>query len=213
MIQRIFLWFELICLFFILPPVVGSLQMTGPRAPILLVVMLYLFIRSHKVIFQKQIWKFPKDRHLWISAIIISVMISIFIIMYSIFDPYITLLELPKQRPSLWFMIMLLYPLLSVVPQELIWRYHLLEQMKPILPSKQLRIFISSFAFGWMHVVYGHYFSVISTIILGWILCIIYYRSGKSIWPIWFIHAIAGQAVFTFGLGEYFYGGSPLDFF
>ncbi len=210
---RIFLWFELIGLFFIVPPLIGSLQISSPRIPILLAVMLYLLIRSHKIIFQQQIWKIPQDRRLWIYSVIISIVIGIFIIAYSLLDPYITFLELPRYRPNLWLMIMLFYPLFSVIPQELIWRYHLLEQMKPILPSKHLRIFVSSFAFGWMHVIYGHYFSVISTIILGWILCIMYYRSGKSIWPIWLIHAIAGQTVFTFGLGEYFYGGSPLDFF
>lgn len=210
--QRIFLWFELIIFFFALPPIIGVLQV-GLRIPILLGVMLYVFIRNYKMIFQKSIWSFPKNSTLWLCAVMISLLVALSVIIYSLLDPNVIFLDLPKQRPNLWLMIMLLYPLLSVLPQELIWRYHLLEKMKLILPSKNLRIIVSSLAFGWMHVVYGHYFSVISTSILGWILCIIYYQGNKNIWPIWLIHSIAGQAVFTFGLGQYFYGGSTLDFF
>ncbi len=209
---KIFLWAELIGLFLILPPLLGILPI-GFRIPILLTALVYLLLHNARSLPYKQIWHLPKNPTLWGLTLTSCAIIILAAAVYSYLDPNVTWLALPKLRPQLWLLIMLLYPLLSVLPQELIWRYHLLETMQLIIPHKIMRMVISSVCFGWMHVIYGNFFAIFSTIALGWILCLIYYQGNKSIWPIWLIHAIAGQVAFTFGIGAYFYGGSPLDFF
>lgn len=115
---------------------------------------------------------------------------------------------LPRQRTALWAVIMVGYPLFSVYPQELIYRAFLFHRYRMIFPKPWMMIAASAVAFGYVHYPFGHFFVVILSTIGGAMFAWSYHRSG-SIWAPWLEHAWYGQLIFTIGLGEFFYHGTP----
>lgn len=115
-----------------------------------------------------------------------------------------------RDRPGFWLLVMVLYPLLSVLPQELIYRVFLLEilapqgQSGPVWPA----VLISAALFGWVHVIYVGYVALLSTGLAGLVLGWSYGRrrgSPGAVWPVLLEHSLYGQIVFSVGLGHYFY--------
>ncbi len=122
---------------------------------------------------------------------------------------------LPRREPTLWAAIMLGYPIVSVYPQELIYRAFLFHRYRGILTTPRLRIAASAAVFGWVHVVFvsngpATWLPVGLCVIGGALFAWTYERRG-SLAAAWFEHAIYGCAVFTLGLGWLFYGGSVRD--
>jgi membrane protease YdiL (CAAX protease family) len=111
-----------------------------------------------------------------------------------------------KHRPGIWFMVMLLYPLFSVYPQELIYRAFLFHRYRDVFTMPWSRIAASAVAFGYMHMIFGNWQSVVLTVFGGLLFAYTYHRT-KSLLMTSIEHALYGQLVFTVGLGSYFYGG------
>lgn len=63
-------------------------------------------------------------------------------------------LEIPLNRPYLWVMIMTLYPLVSVFPQEIIFRSLFFERYGNLFPSAWIAILVNGAAFGFGHLFY-----------------------------------------------------------
>lgn len=115
---------------------------------------------------------------------------------------------LPRERTGLWILILVLYPILSALPQELIYRVYLFEVHKILWKSPALPVLISAVLFGWMHIIFASWLSVILTLFAGLVLAWSYGRSRLrpgAIWVILFEHSLYGLTVFTVGLGRYFY--------
>ena len=115
-------------------------------------------------------------------------------------------------RPRLWLAIMILYPLLSVLPQEILFRICLMDILETT-PSGRARqawipILGSALLFGWAHVIYAGYTAMLSTwlagLALGWNYHRNRYRPG-AVWPLLLEHSLYGQIIFSTGLGHYFY--------
>ena len=111
-----------------------------------------------------------------------------------------------RQRPALWAMVMVLYPILSVLPQGLIYRAFLFHRYKPILPTIELRIGASALAFGYMHIIFRNPAAPLLTLVGGYLFARTYARTGSLIASS-IEHALFGQAIFTLGLGQFFYHG------
>lgn len=201
---------ELIGLFFILPLFLALQNVSRPLLfSILIAACVYIVIRSFKLTRFKAFWHFPKDFNIWKGVFFRSIIILILSCLAMLILPHYGWFSLPKYSLKLWLLVMIFYPLISVLPQEIIWRFYLLEITQNIFPARYMRILISAFLFGWLHIIYLNVFSVIATIYLGLHLAYCYYKGEKSIWPLWVEHTIAGQIIFTIGLGIYFYNGSP----
>jgi hypothetical protein len=116
------------------------------------------------------------------------------------------LFELPRQEPLIWVMVMLFYPLLSVYPQELIFCGFLFHRYAPVFGTGNGFVAASAASFGFVHVIYGHWLSVVLTTFLGAVLAR-RYAATRSLAVVWFEHAIYGTLAFTVGLGSFFYNG------
>ena len=116
-------------------------------------------------------------------------------------------LRLPRQRPELWAMIMVLYPVFSVWPQEVVYRAFFHHRYRPILSNTLARILVSAFVFGFMHVVFQNWLAPLMTLVGGLLFAWTYERS-RSLLAVTIEHALWGCLVFTIGIGWYFYGGS-----
>jgi membrane protease YdiL (CAAX protease family) len=116
-------------------------------------------------------------------------------------------LELPRERWALWLTIMFLYPLLSVIPQELIYRTFFFHRYGPLFGSSRwLAITINGLLFGFAHIIFGSFVSIFLTAVLGFLLAW-RYDETRSLWAVWLEHSLYGCLVFTVGLGHYFFTG------
>jgi hypothetical protein len=116
-------------------------------------------------------------------------------------------LSFPLYAPERWLMVMLLYPLLSVWPQEVIYRAFLHARYTPLWGQGKGFIAASTLAFGYMHIIFLNWQAVIMTILLGFILARDYARH-HSLALVCLEHALYGCLIFTVGLGTYFYSGA-----
>jgi membrane protease YdiL (CAAX protease family) len=132
----------------------------------------------------------------------VGVLIVLTLATYLIIPEY--LFYLPKNMTWLWVIIMLMYPVWSVIPQELIYRTFFFYRYKDLFPNSVSMIISSSLAFSFMHIIFENWVAIVFSLIAGVILSIVYYRH-KSLLGISIEHAIYGNLVFTTGLGTFFY--------
>mgnify|MGYP006280139507 CR=1 FL=1 len=116
-------------------------------------------------------------------------------------------LAMPRWRPELWLLIMIAYPALSALPQELIFRTLFFERYGQLFPSKWTAILANGALFGLGHLFYMNPITIGSTAIGGAVIGWAYLR-GRSTALAWILHAISGQLIFTLGLGRFFYSGA-----
>ncbi|MEM0912545.1 MAG: CPBP family intramembrane glutamic endopeptidase, partial [Pseudomonadota bacterium] len=111
-------------------------------------------------------------------------------------------LFLPLQDPNFWLITLLVYPIVSVIPQELIFRTFFFHRYRKLFPSKHLRVFSSSFFFGLAHIVYGNWIAVV----VSWFAGVVFgyrYTSSKSTLIVVIEHTVWGSFAFTIGLGVF----------
>lgn len=115
------------------------------------------------------------------------------------------LFAFPREQPLLWLAVMAFYPLLSVYPQELVFRAFLFERYGPAFGT--WTVAASAAAFGFVHIVFGSWVSVVLSAAGGWIFATRYQRT-RSLLTASIEHALYGMLVFTVGLGQYFFHGA-----
>ncbi len=118
------------------------------------------------------------------------------------------LLDLPRRRPGLWLLIFCLYPLLSALPQEIIYRLYVFEAFAPLRASPWAAYAFSVATFAWVHVIYAGWFAVAASGLAGLFLAGVYVRRRNEpglLWGLVLEHSIYGLAVFTLGLGRWFF--------
>ncbi len=118
------------------------------------------------------------------------------------------LFDMPRGQPLLWLAVVLLYPLLSVYPQELIYRAFLLHRYAPVFGTGRLAAAASAVAFAFAHLIFGNVPAVLLTLAGGWLFARRYQRS-RSLLTVAVEHAGYGVLIFTVGLGRLFWHGAP----
>jgi membrane protease YdiL (CAAX protease family) len=99
------------------------------------------------------------------------------------------------------------YPLLSVYPQELLYRSFLLHRYRPVFGDGTGAAAASAVAFGCAHLMFHNVLSVLLTLVGGWLFARRYQRS-RSLLTASVEHALYGVLAFTIGLGALFYHGA-----
>ncbi len=117
------------------------------------------------------------------------------------------LFRFPREQPVFWAVVMVAYPILSVWPQEIIYRAYFLHRYRPILGNTWLLLLASSVAFAFAHIVFANSIAIILTFVAGWLFATTYMRT-RSLPLVAVQHSLYGCAVFTIGLGHYFYHGT-----
>ncbi len=118
------------------------------------------------------------------------------------------LFALPREQPLLWTLIVVGYPLVSVYPQELIFRAFLLRRYAPVFGTDRGAAVASALAFGYAHLIYGNALAVALSTVGGLLVARRYQRTGSLVVTS-LEHALYGVLLFTVGLGDLFYRGDP----
>lgn len=103
-------------------------------------------------------------------------------------------------------MIWLLYPLLSALPQELIFRPLFFHRYGALLPNPRHAVLLNATVFSFAHLMYWSVVVLTLTFAGGLIFARAYLTRGFP--TAWALHAIAGNVLFTVGMGVYFWSGN-----
>jgi uncharacterized protein len=117
------------------------------------------------------------------------------------------LFSLLRRSPGLWALIFLLYPLLSVYPQEFLYRAFFFHRYQRLFGSGWGMVAASALAFGFVHIIFRNWLAVGLCVIGGFLFSFTYKNSGSLLLAC-LDHAIFGNFLFTIGLGQFFYHGS-----
>lgn len=117
------------------------------------------------------------------------------------------LFNIARARPLMLGVILLFYPLLSALPQELIFRPLFFRRYGTILPAGSAAIVLNAALFSMAHLMYWSWVVAVMTFFGGLAFAHAYERRGNFAQAV-LLHAIAGNLIFTFGLGIYFYSGN-----
>lgn len=112
-----------------------------------------------------------------------------------------------KRSPLFWALVMVLYPVLSVYPQGVIYRAFFFERYRTLFPNSVLLIAASAMAFSFAHIIFRNPIAVLFTLVGGLLFSWRYAETG-SLFTSSFEHALYGCWMFTIGLGQYFYKGA-----
>ena len=121
--------------------------------------------------------------------------------------PQIQLFAMPRQMPALWPVVMIAYPLLSVYPQEILFRAWFFHRYTDALGGPRTTIVAGGLLFGWAHILFQNPAAVLLCIPGGLLFGWTYWRH-RSLLASSAEHALYGDWIFTVGLGWWFYGGS-----
>lgn len=113
----------------------------------------------------------------------------------------------PRQRPELWALVMVLYPILSVYPQGVVYRAFVMHRYRPLLGDGWAATLLSAVAFSLAHLILLNPVAPLLTLPVG-VLFAHTYRRTRSLPMAALEHALYGCTVFTVGIGWYFYGGA-----
>ncbi|GEA11356.1 hypothetical protein KUL49_17310 [Alteromonas sp. KUL49] len=201
-----YLWSEMTVIFCVLP--LSVYMLIGEVASYLMVMLFSVGVICLCVLlvdkqFNRQRlvnWRFEKSQLIsclsWFIPLSVLMSISLYFIAPEEF------MRWPMQETGLWLTTLIVYPIVSVIPQELIFRTFFFHRYKPLLPSKYTRWGVSTFLFGLAHVVYGNWIAVI----LSWCGGALFgyrYIKTRSTPAVVLEHTLWGSFLFTVGFGSY----------
>ncbi len=117
------------------------------------------------------------------------------------------LMELPRRSVRLWGLVMACYPLLSVLPQGILYRGLFHARYAPLFGGGRGRDAAAALVFCLAHLLFGNVWALVLTLAGGFVLNRTYRRTG-SLMASALEHAAYGQLVFTLGWGHFLYHGT-----
>ncbi|MDO5613293.1 MAG: CPBP family intramembrane metalloprotease [Paracoccus sp. (in: a-proteobacteria)] len=111
-----------------------------------------------------------------------------------------------RSRPEFLLVIWSLYPLLSALPQELIFRPLFFHRYGSLFDNQRQALLVNSAIFSFAHLMYWSWIVAAMTLIGGWVFARAYLRHGFP--AAWVLHAVAGNMIFAVGMGVYFWTGN-----
>jgi uncharacterized protein len=200
---------EYLVLFFGVSGVFALVRIPGGPIPLLVVLgpAAYLYLRRRPDLDRRDLTRpealrpaLPSILWLWLVAAVLAVAAIALLTPSWLFN-------LPRQQPLLWAAVVVFYPLVSVYPQELLFRAFLLYRYAPVFGTGRGAALASAAAFGFAHLMFHNVLSVALTLVGGWLFARRYQRT-RSLLTASVEHALYGVLAFTVGLGALFYHGA-----
>jgi len=118
----------------------------------------------------------------------------------------VELFAFPRRRPALWLLVLVLYPLVSAVAQEFIFRVFVFHRYRKLFRSTTPMVLASATAFALAHLQLGNAVAPLLSM-AGGLRFARNYAKSRSLPLVALEHGLWGDWIFTLGLGAYFYGG------
>jgi membrane protease YdiL (CAAX protease family) len=201
-------WLELVLLFVLLPLGFLLSPFPIPKIPALLLVTLLCLklLLSDGRFAREGLWDRQMVRAYLKTLLWRVILAGAGLLLFTLLFSQETLFDFPRSRPGFWVMVMVLYPLFSAYPQELVYRAFFFHRYRLLFRTPRQMIWASSLAFAFLHIIFQNPIGVILTIPGGYLLSLTYQRTNSLVLT-GIEHALYGNLVFTVGLGLYFYRG------
>jgi uncharacterized protein len=116
-------------------------------------------------------------------------------------------LAFPLYAQDTWLMVMLIYPLVSVTTQEIMFRLFFFARYRSMFGGDgQAAIVANAVLFAFVHIIFPNVTTIIISL-CGGLLFAWRYEKTRSYWAVVLEHSLYGNLIFTLGLGRYFYTG------
>jgi uncharacterized protein len=200
---------EFLLLFFVGPTFFAYTRHRVPAIPALWALAAYcLFVLLRDPDFdRRRLWSAAGLRE-YLPAILslLAIVLVIGITLVLRYAPK-TFLSLPRSNPILWGLVTVLYPVLSVYPQGIVYRLFIFERYRILFGATWVMVLASAAAFAYVHIVFRNSLAVGLTFLAGLLFAFRYVETGSLVVTS-FEHALYGCAIFTIGLGRWFYHGA-----
>ena len=113
----------------------------------------------------------------------------------------------PAKQPRFWGIVMIAYPILSVLAQGILFRWFYDAVFAPLFRTPRDSLLAGAAVFAFTHILFLNPWAILFTF-LGGILFLSSYRETGSLLFSGIEHALYGNALFTIGWGAYFYQGT-----
>jgi len=216
MMSKWLLWFECIAIFVVIPL---SLWLRLVNTPLILIPVFIVCIPATVWLARKygfsraSFWSGdPQAERKQLKRIIKRFLYNAILLLAIVAMWYPEhLLDLPRKTPLFWLLLMVIYSLFSVYPQELLYRAFFLHRYQPLFNKQHHLLLLNAILFGWMHVVFHNVLAVVFTLVAGWLFADTYHKT-KSLRLTCLEHALYGNLIFTLGYGEAFLFGPWLQY-
>ena len=192
---------EFFFIFLILPSAIFFLD-----SSVIVFLTLYLvFTLSLVILYFDKSFSFTSLRKKvdWKFIIIFSLIFLSLSFFYVILVDKDLLFIFPKTNFELWLLVILIYPFLSVIPQEIVYRVFFFQRYFPDKRSFYFLTLLNMIVFSYGHIVFNNVHAILITAIVSPIFTYAYLK--KSFFTCIVLHALGGQIIFTLGLGKYFF--------
>ncbi|MGB3608403.1 MAG: CPBP family intramembrane glutamic endopeptidase [Psychroserpens sp.] len=140
-------------------------------------------------------WK-PFLKNTFYQLIVITVLTIIYMYAVDRSNLFVVLINKPLQ----WLILLFVYSLFSVYPQELIYRTFFFQRYQSLIKSKRLIILINATVFSLAHLFFGNVL-VMGFTFIGGLLFALTFLKTRSTFLVSIEHAIYGCWLFTVGMG------------
>ena len=164
----------------------------------------FLYIIFVLLRIEKNKFKISPDlnwKYFWHQTITKLIVIAIITTAFVWFTNNDTLFNVILNKPGLWIMILFVYSLFSVYPQELIYRTFFFQRYMELFKSNSLLIFVNAIVFSLGHIFFRNTLVLVLTF-LGGLMFAMSFSKTKSTLLVSVEHAIYGCWLFTVGMGD-----------
>lgn len=137
----------------------------------------------------------------WKQTIVKLIVIAILTSLFVYFTDKESLYQVILNKPLKWLIILFVYSVFSVYPQEMIYRTFFFQRFQPLFKNQNLFIFINAIVFSLAHLFFRNTLVLILTFLGGFLFAMTYSKT-KSTLLVSIEHAIYGCWLFTVGMGE-----------
>lgn len=193
---------ELVALFVLLPIMLVLPLHIGIKISVFVSGFIYVIYHVLKTKLYKNIFIFELPTKLFLKRMILVglfIFIGGAIIVYS-YDSSL-LFSIVKEKPHIWIIILFVYTLLSVIPQEIIYRHFFFKRYEYIFQNKKLFLLVNMFCFSLCHLFLLNGFVLILTFFGGGLFAYTYQQEKSMLW-VCAEHALYGYLIFTVGAGD-----------
>jgi membrane protease YdiL (CAAX protease family) len=204
-------WAEMLGLFFGLPGLLFLVRqhIEGLIIPLIMLCGLagWLYLRRQPDFDTRRLW----DGSLFLRRFARTLLLLVPLGTLAALMTYIYIPEafmmFPRRVPVMWLVVMLLYPVLSAYPQELLYRALFFHRYRSLFRSDKAMILASALFFGWGHAFLGNWIAPLGAALGGLLFGFTFLRT-RSLLQTSLEHGLWGDLLFTLGSGWFFYAGS-----
>lgn len=116
------------------------------------------------------------------------------------------LFAFPRRNPKFWAMVMVCYPVLSVIPQGFLYRWFFEHRFASLMP-RRAGLLVGALFFSFAHILFRNPYALAFTFVGGLFFLGSYRKTGSVLFSN-VEHALFGDFLFTVGWGAYFFEGT-----